>query len=165
MRCAQCSAPQYKPSQKKSPDHRSPLGQSFFVPARILPTYHQPSASMAKSTRSKVKRAFRAKKRTEGVYAATEAARLQRLNTKLRALTATTVVVDDDEDGDNPKKEGEEEERDGQDQDARMSGSFWFAAFGLIDHLDVSPAAMHQLGLGHRVPHYLRHSISGHFFD
>lgn len=121
---------------------------------------------MAKSTRSKVKRAFRAKKRTEGVYAATEAARLQRLNTKLRALTTTTTTaeVDDDEDGDNPKKEGEEE-RDDQDQDARMSGSFWFAAFGLIDHLDVSPAAIHQLGLGHRVPPYLRHSLSGQFLD
>ena len=121
---------------------------------------------MAKSTRSKVKRAFRAKKRTEGVYAATEAARLQRLNTKLRALTTTTTTaeVDDDEDGDNPKKEGEEE-RDDQDQDARLSGSFWFAAFGLIDHLDVSPAAMHQLSLGHRVPPYLRHSLSGQFLD
>ncbi|KAG1780228.1 hypothetical protein EV702DRAFT_1081503 [Suillus placidus] len=40
---------------------------------------------MAKSTRSKVKRSFRAKKRDEGVYAATEAARLQRLNSKLTA--------------------------------------------------------------------------------
>ncbi|KAG1892693.1 hypothetical protein F4604DRAFT_1701038, partial [Suillus subluteus] len=40
---------------------------------------------MAKSTRSKVKRSFRAKKRDEGVYAATEAARLQRLHSKLTA--------------------------------------------------------------------------------
>lgn len=40
---------------------------------------------MAKSTRSKVKRSFRAKKREEGVYAATEAARLHRLNSKLTA--------------------------------------------------------------------------------
>ncbi|KAH9179971.1 hypothetical protein EDB89DRAFT_2111202 [Lactarius sanguifluus] len=65
---------------------------------------------MAKSTRSKVKRAFRAKKRTEGVYAATEAARLQRLNAKLRALTA--VGVDNDDDGQetgNPKEEGGED--------------------------------------------------------
>ncbi|KIK08575.1 hypothetical protein K443DRAFT_85081 [Laccaria amethystina LaAM-08-1] len=38
---------------------------------------------MAKSTRSKVKRAFRSKKRETGVYAATEAARLNRLNSKL----------------------------------------------------------------------------------
>ncbi|KAH9999421.1 hypothetical protein BJV77DRAFT_1058440 [Russula vinacea] len=47
---------------------------------------------MAKSTRSKVKRAFRAKKRTEGVFAAADAARLQRLNSKLRALTSTTTA-------------------------------------------------------------------------
>ncbi|TEB35438.1 hypothetical protein FA13DRAFT_1343299 [Coprinellus micaceus] len=38
---------------------------------------------MAKSLRSKTKRSFRAKKREEGVYAATHAARLQRLNSKL----------------------------------------------------------------------------------
>ncbi|KZT72628.1 hypothetical protein DAEQUDRAFT_722789 [Daedalea quercina L-15889] len=41
---------------------------------------------MAKSTRSKVKRHFRAKKRTEGVYAAAEAARLNRLHQKLKVL-------------------------------------------------------------------------------
>jgi len=70
---------------------------------------------MAKSTRSKVKRTFRAKKRTEGVYAAVEAARLQRLNAKLRMLT-TAGVDDDDNDGRqetrNSKKEGEGEDRD-----------------------------------------------------
>jgi hypothetical protein len=118
---------------------------------------------MAKSTRSKVKRAFRAKKRTEGVYAATEAARLQRLNTKLRALTTAEVDDHDHDDGQeprNPKEEGED-----QDEEARMLGSCWFAAFGLIDHLDVSPAAMHRLGLGRRVPPYLHHSLSGHLLD
>jgi len=41
---------------------------------------------MAKSTRSKVKRAYRAKKREDGVYAAHEAARLQRLSSKLNAV-------------------------------------------------------------------------------
>ncbi|KAH7887941.1 hypothetical protein F5I97DRAFT_1935979 [Phlebopus sp. FC_14] len=41
---------------------------------------------MAKSTRSKVKRAFRAKKRESGIYAATEAARLDRLNAKLSTV-------------------------------------------------------------------------------
>ncbi|KIO12749.1 hypothetical protein M404DRAFT_12893 [Pisolithus tinctorius Marx 270] len=41
---------------------------------------------MAKSLRSKVKRAFRTKKRTEGVYAATDAARLNRLNAKLAGV-------------------------------------------------------------------------------
>ncbi|KAG2077630.1 hypothetical protein BDR04DRAFT_1227397 [Suillus decipiens] len=52
---------------------------------------------MAKSTRSKVKRSFRAKKRDEGVYAATEAARLQRLNSKL-----TAKVHDGDEESAEP---------------------------------------------------------------
>jgi hypothetical protein len=121
-------------------------------------------ASMAKSTRSKVKRAFRAKKRTEGVYASTEDARLHRLNAKLRALTTSRVNDDDDDDDDgqetgNPIEEGAQDE----DQDVCMPGSCWFAAFGLMDHLDVSPAAMHRLGLGRRVPPYLRHSLSGHF--
>ncbi|EIW82245.1 hypothetical protein CONPUDRAFT_103177 [Coniophora puteana RWD-64-598 SS2] len=51
---------------------------------------------MAKSTRSKVKRSFRAKKREEGVYAATEAARLNRLNAKL------TTTMKADRDGDVP---------------------------------------------------------------
>ncbi|KAL5530650.1 hypothetical protein ACEPAF_6908 [Sanghuangporus sanghuang] len=41
---------------------------------------------MAKSTRSKVKRAYRAKKREDSVYAAIEAARLERLSSKLRAI-------------------------------------------------------------------------------
>lgn len=49
---------------------------------------------MAKSTRSKVKRSFRSKKRESGVYAATEAARLQRLNLKLHQTTKK------DQDGD-----------------------------------------------------------------
>ncbi|TDL29317.1 hypothetical protein BD410DRAFT_779689 [Rickenella mellea] len=53
---------------------------------------------MAKSTRSKVKRSFRAKKREEGVYAAVEAARLQRLSSKLDAVRNQKVdeVVEDD---------------------------------------------------------------------
>jgi len=75
---------------------------------------------MAKSTRSKVKRAFRAKKRTEGVYASTEAARLHRLNAKLRALTTSRVNNDnDDADGQetgSPTEEGAQDE----DQDVRM---------------------------------------------
>ncbi|KAI0301804.1 hypothetical protein B0F90DRAFT_1667668 [Multifurca ochricompacta] len=58
---------------------------------------------MAKSTRSKVKRTFRAKKRTEGVFAAAEAARLQRLNAKLRALTNI------EEDGDHENEKPEED--------------------------------------------------------
>ncbi|RPD61893.1 hypothetical protein L226DRAFT_535264 [Lentinus tigrinus ALCF2SS1-7] len=68
---------------------------------------------MAKSTRSKVKRHFRAKKREEGVYAATEAARLQRLNMKLRALTATTAVQQEKNEDEMPvEREGEGELHD-----------------------------------------------------
>ncbi|KAK7061555.1 hypothetical protein R3P38DRAFT_2830138 [Favolaschia claudopus] len=52
---------------------------------------------MAKSTRSKVKRSFRAKKREEGIYAATEAARLNRLHAKLSAVATTDIPQDDDE--------------------------------------------------------------------
>ncbi|KAK7695650.1 hypothetical protein QCA50_000286 [Cerrena zonata] len=64
---------------------------------------------MAKSTRSKVKRHFRAKKRTEGVYAVAEAARLNRLHQKLKTLSTKDrdgdVEVEDvsnfgDEEGD-----------------------------------------------------------------
>jgi len=44
---------------------------------------------MAKSTRSKIKRHFRAKKREEGVYAATEAARVERLASKMAAIRGT----------------------------------------------------------------------------
>ncbi|KAF9221893.1 hypothetical protein BS17DRAFT_796722 [Gyrodon lividus] len=51
---------------------------------------------MAKSIRSKVKRSFRAKKRETGKYAAAEAARLNRLNTRLVALK------EKDQDGDTP---------------------------------------------------------------
>jgi hypothetical protein len=87
---------------------------------------------MAKSTRSKVKRAFRAKKRTDGVYAAAEAARLQRLNAKLRALTTTATATADG---------GEEE-----DVDTELPGSCWFATFGLLDHQEISPALLHILG-------------------
>jgi hypothetical protein len=76
---------------------------------------------MAKSTRSKVKRAFRAKKRTEGVYAATEAARLQRLNAKLVAMGTnddliTEKVSDEDLNG-----------------DETMNGKRWFAFLGPLD--------------------------------
>jgi hypothetical protein len=93
---------------------------------------------MAKSTRSKVKRAFRAKKRKEGVFAATEAARLQRLNAKLRALTTSTTTTTTAEGGRQPEEEGR--------QDVDMPGSCWFAAFGLLDHQDISPTLLHCLG-------------------
>ncbi|KAF8742429.1 hypothetical protein AX14_004644 [Amanita brunnescens Koide BX004] len=49
---------------------------------------------MAKSTRSKVKRAYRAKKRESGVYAAAEAARLQKLNAKLAHIISSDIGKD-----------------------------------------------------------------------
>lgn len=44
---------------------------------------------MAKSTRSKAKRTFRRVKREDGVFAATHAARLERLNQKLATIART----------------------------------------------------------------------------
>jgi len=69
---------------------------------------------MAKSTRSKVKRAFRSKKRTEGVFAAADAARLQRLSAKLHALTsnAATAVTGGEGGGGSDRENGEEEQQD-----------------------------------------------------
>jgi Protein of unknown function (DUF2423) len=89
---------------------------------------------MGKSIRSKTKRAFRAKKRTEGVFAATEAARLQRLNTKLRVLTTATPTTPTGAVGEDVSKKDEHE-----DDDADMPGSCWFVAFGLLDHQDTPP--------------------------
>ena len=114
------------------------LGYFIDIPYISQPYYnhnYRQQSTMAKSTRSKLKRAFRAKKRTEGVYAATDAARLQRLNAKLRTLTTPTA-----------KEEKEEGEEDEQEQDADMPGSCWFATLGLLDHQDISPALLHNLG-------------------
>lgn len=91
---------------------------------------------MAKSTRSKVKRAFRAKKRTEGVFAAADAARLQRLSAKLRAQTTTAAAAGD---------VGEDSDRE-EEQDVDMPGSSWFTAFGLLDHQNINPVLMQCLG-------------------
>ncbi|KAI0752244.1 hypothetical protein BC629DRAFT_1297202 [Irpex lacteus] len=49
---------------------------------------------MAKSTRSKVKRQWRAKKRNDSVYAVTEAARLHRLSQKLKTIVQTDAEGD-----------------------------------------------------------------------
>ena len=68
---------------------------------------------MAKSTRSKVKRSFRAKKREDSVYASVEAARLQRLNAKLQVIRET--------------------EAEGEGEDAEEAGSSWFLLLGLLD--------------------------------
>jgi len=66
---------------------------------------------MAKSIRSKAKRAFRAKKREDGIYAATHAARLQRLHAKIDAIIAAPKPVHDKilQDGENVEGALEEE--------------------------------------------------------
>lgn len=89
---------------------------------------------MAKSLRSKVKREFRSKKREAGVYAATEAARLARLNAKL----LSTVSKD--------KKEFAEKETEG-DED-NMPGWCWFATFGLLDPDDITVESMGSFTTG-----------------
>ncbi|KAJ7276203.1 hypothetical protein B0H12DRAFT_1084116 [Mycena haematopus] len=68
---------------------------------------------MAKSTRSKVKRSFRSNKRETGIYAATEAARLNRLHAKLSAVVSRDVPQDDEE----AMEEGEELRAEGVNQD------------------------------------------------
>ena len=83
---------------------------------------------MAKSMRSKVKRSFRSKKREIGVYAATEAARLHRLNSKLVA-TATR-----EKDGDVPVEDGEERDE--------TLGWSWLPIFGLLDHNTITAESM-----------------------
>ena len=98
---------------------------------------------MAKSTRSKVKRAYRSKKRTEGVYHALEAARLQRLSAKLCGLAAVPLDAADAED---PAADGEAPPSPGAGagaaEDMVMPGWSWFASFGLLDPADVSPALL-----------------------
>jgi len=83
---------------------------------------------MAKSTRSKVKRSFRSKKRESGIYAATEAARLQRLNQKLQH--AMEKDQDGDQDGDIKIGSTQENPED--------PGWYWFARFGMLDPDDIT---------------------------
>ena len=99
---------------------------------------------MAKSTRSKVKRSFRAKKRTEGVYAATEAARLHRLNMKLRSVVTTSKDEDEEmpAEGDGAAEgEGEEWMEEGR----AGSSPFSFAILGLVDPDDITAESMRAL--------------------
>ena len=98
---------------------------------------------MAKSTRSKVKRHFRAKKREQGVYAATEAARLHRLNMKLKALITTDEGGD--EDAQMPEEGAEGEKGEWVDESPAGWSPFWFAALGLVDQDDITAERMGQL--------------------
>ncbi len=107
---------------------------------------------MAKSTRSKVKRHFRAKKRTEGIYAAVEAARINRLHNKLKALTT----------------KGDEQEEEvvssfGDEGEDQMRG--WFNVLGLIDPGDLSAESMDGLSeiflaVGGQEPNYRARSVN-----
>jgi hypothetical protein len=85
---------------------------------------------MAKSARSKVKRSFRAKKRENGIYAATEAARLQRLSSKITALAS---------------KDKEGDESLGDVEGERLPGWYWFAAFGLMDPSEITLETMESI--------------------
>ena len=94
---------------------------------------------MAKSLRSKTKRSFRAKKRSDGIYAATEAARLQRLNSKIRAKFAPHAPPGhlDDE----PLHGDQAEELAGEEQ----TGPYWFELLGLLGHDQLDPERMHAM--------------------
>lgn len=80
--------------------------------------------------RSKVKRTFRSKKRESGVYAATEASRLQRLNARLVEITKadrTDVVAKEVVEAEDP-------------------GWCWLACFGLLDPNDITLESLERLG-------------------
>ena len=91
---------------------------------------------MAKSTRSKVKRSYRAKKRDDSVYAATEAARLERLSSKLRA------ICEADKDGDVELPDESAESTKGLQESAAPG---WFLLLGLIDHSDVNFESLERI--------------------
>ncbi|KAJ3506230.1 hypothetical protein NLJ89_g6988 [Agrocybe chaxingu] len=88
---------------------------------------------MAKSLRSKTKRAFRSKKRESGAYAAAAAARLNRLNAKLIQTTKKDL-------------DGDVIVGDAQEEDA--SGWCWFATFGLMDPNDITLDGLEGLAGG-----------------
>ena len=83
---------------------------------------------MAKSTRSKVKRAYRAKKRESGVYAAAEAARLQKLNAKLARIISSDAGKDVEEPGED---------------NVPVTGLFCSPIFALLDSSDITPEFLH----------------------
>jgi Protein of unknown function (DUF2423) len=93
---------------------------------------------MAKSLRSKSKRAFRAKKRQEGIYAATDAARLQRLNSKIR----TKFIPEEPHDSAIQPPDGDDAE---QPTGEEQLGPYWFEIFGLLGHDQLDPEGMQAL--------------------
>ena len=92
---------------------------------------------MAKSLRSKVKRSFRSQKRESGVYAATEAARLNRLNAKLVAIASRNQ---------NEVAMAEDQEQTSL-QTAALPGWCWFALFGLLDANDITVEAFDAMSV------------------
>jgi hypothetical protein len=92
---------------------------------------------MAKSTRSKVKRQWRAKKREDSVYAVTEAARLHRLSQKLKNIAQT------DADGDIGV--GDVDMKDKDEVQDEMEGSSWFDCLGVLHHEDITPERLELL--------------------
>ena len=95
---------------------------------------------MAKSTRSKVKRHFRAKKREEGVYAATEAARVERLAAKLAAKLAAIRGAEKEDDV--AEEAAQREEGDVADE---QLGSFALL-LGVVDADDITADTMRFIG-------------------
>jgi len=93
---------------------------------------------MGKSIRSKVKRHFRAKKREEGVFAASEAARLQRLSSKLAAVRDAPAPKAELLEGDN-----EEEGTEG--REGQVPGLSWFLLLGLLEHGSFTSANLREL--------------------
>lgn len=94
---------------------------------------------MGKSTRSKVKRSWRAKKREEGVYAATEAARLHRLHQKLKVITKTDAEGDLEVEDEASNVEELLKTQDG------MGGRYCLSFLGLIDHERITSEGMEKL--------------------
>lgn len=116
---------------------------------------------MAKSTRSKVKRTYRAKKREDGVYAAIEAARLARLSAKLKAVASLPTEdeeaegegdradaegdeVMEDVDAEGVEGEGEKTEGKGWCRDSNDWDGLDFAVFGLLGSEDITLEAMER---------------------
>ncbi len=90
----------------------------------LLPSTSLQQLLMAKSTRSKNKRSFRRSKREDGVYAATNAARLKRLSQKLATIAQVS----------NQKSSTDETESQEDLQDmTHDQGWQLFALFGLVD--------------------------------
>ncbi len=97
---------------------------------------------MAKSTRSKVKRQWRAKKRNDSVYAVTEAARLHRLSQKLKTIVQT------DAEGDYEVEDATAEGEGSENREQQTGGRYWLHFLGLVDQEEITPESMGMLSRG-----------------